>query len=434
VIYWLLSLTALAVLLVIGWLVWQKWISPWSAIRELIGDIRRLRRPRTYLISGANAPRQVALALENLFERQQELEEQLSERVSGTQTIVTAMQEGLLVVDANRRIRLVNRAFRELFNVPENVGRSTLLEVVRNADIDRLTMKTLETGEPQRQELQVTGGPNGSPQFMELSAVATRNDSGAITGAAVLFHDISQLKQADEVRRDFVANVSHELRTPLSILRGYIETLLDYSELSGDELNRILEVMKKHSDRLTALTDDLLALARLESSQPKLKVEDVRLSELFAGIVRDWGKRFAEKQLRIEVNVVPASSSISADPARLQEILYNLVDNAVKYSHPGGKIRLTAIERNQHTEIAISDTGIGIPEADIPRIFERFYRADKARSRELGGTGLGLSIVKHIVQMHGGSVKAESAAGHGTTIRVSLPLQQERTTGAVTES
>ena len=420
--------------MVIGWLVWQKWISPWKTIRELIGDIRRLRRPRTYLISGANAPRQVALALENLFDRQQELEAQLSERVSGTQTIVTAMQEGLLVVDANRRIRLVNRAFRELFNVPENVGRSTLLEVVRNADIDRLTMKTLETGEPQRQELQVTGVPNGSPQFMELSAVATRNDSGAITGAAVLFHDISQLKQADEVRRDFVANVSHELRTPLSILRGYIETLLDYSELSGDELNRILEVMKKHSDRLTALTDDLLALARLESSQPKLKVEDVRLSELFAGIVRDWGKRFAEKQLRIEVNVVPASSSISADPARLQEILYNLVDNAVKYSHPGGKIRLTAIERNQHTEIAISDTGIGIPEADIPRIFERFYRADKARSRELGGTGLGLSIVKHIVQMHGGTVKAESAAGHGTTIRVSLPLQQERTTGAVTES
>jgi len=434
VIYWLLSLTALAVLLVIGWLVWQKWILPWSAIRELIGDIRRLRRPRTYLIGGADAPRQIALALEGLFDRQQQLEEQLSERVSGTQTIVTAMQEGLLVVDANRRVRLANRAFRELFNVPENVGRSTVLEIVRNVDIDRLTAQTLETGEPHRQELEITGGPNGSPRFMELSAVPTRNEAGAITGAAVLFHDISQLKQTDEIRRDFVANVSHELRTPLSILRGYIETLLEDPKLSADELNRILEVMKKHSDRLTALTDDLLTLSRLESAYANLKIEDVRLSELFAGIVRDWGKRFSEKQLRIDVNVAPNGSSVSADPTRLQEVLYNLLDNAVKYSHPGGKIRLTATRRNQHVEIAVSDTGIGIPEADIPRIFERFYRADKARSRELGGTGLGLSIVKHISQMHGGRVEAESAVGAGTTIRVILPLAKPTDNAAVTET
>jgi two-component system phosphate regulon sensor histidine kinase PhoR len=252
--------------------------------------------------------------------------------------------------------------------------------------------------------------------------VPTKNDSGRITGAAVLFHDITQMKQADEIRRDFVANVSHELRTPLSILRGYVETLLDDPELPTEELHRILEVMKRHSDRLTALTDDLLSLARLESAQTSLQLEDVRISELFASIVRDWGRKFADKKLRVEVNVSPSLPVISADSARLQEILYNLLDNAIKYSRPEGKIRLEADRAGDDVVISVTDTGIGIPPEDLPRIFERFYRADKARSRELGGTGLGLSIVKHIAQMHGGSVNAQSILGQGTTIRVTLPI------------
>ena len=267
---------------------------------------------------------------------------------------------------------------------------------------------------------------------MELSAVPTRNETGQITGAAVLFHDISQLKQLDEIRRDFVANVSHELRTPLSILRGYIETLLHDREFSDEEFDRILEVMKRHSDRLNALTEDLLSLARLESAHPNLRIETVRLSELFAGIVRDWGKKFAENRLSIDVAVDPNLPAVQADPTRLQEVLYNLLDNAVKYSHPNSKIRLQANRRDNQVVLSITDTGIGIPEADLPRIFERFYRADKARSRELGGTGLGLSIVKHIAELHGGSVAAESAPGRGTTIRVLLPLRQDEV--AVTES
>lgn len=431
---WILSLAVVAVLLVIGCLIWREWIAPWQAVQELLADLTRSRRPRTYLISGANEPRQVALALESLFERQQQLEEQLSERASGTQTIVTAMQEGLLVVDIDGRVRLANRAFRELFGLGEKVPRAPILEVIRNSDLDRLTKQTLQTGEPHREEIEIAGQSNGSGRFMELSAVPTRNESGQLTGAAILFHDISQLKHMDEIRRDFVANVSHELRTPLSILRGYIETLMEDPEISDEELNRILEVMKKHSDRLTALTEDLLTLARLESSHPNLKFEDVRLSELFAGIVRDWGKRFTEKQLRIEVSVGASIPVLRADPTRLQEVLYNLLDNAVKYSHPGGRIRLAATRRNDHVEISVSDTGVGIPETDVSRIFERFYRADKARSRELGGTGLGLSIVKHIAHMHGGSVEAESAVGQGTTIRVVLPLAPVTEPVTVTET
>jgi len=429
---WIWFAAIAAVLCVVGWIVWQRWIAPWRAINELISDIKRARRPRTYLIPGASEPRRVALALESVFERQQALDQQLTETASGTQTIMTAMQEGLLVVDNDHRIRVANRAFRQLFGLPDKVPPVPLLEIIRNPDIDRLTSQTLETGQPHRQELAITEQPNGSSRFMELSAVPTRNETGQITGAAVLFHDISQLKQLDEIRRDFVANVSHELRTPLSILRGYIETLLHDREFSDEEFDRILEVMKRHSDRLNALTEDLLSLARLESAHPNLRIETVRLSELFAGIGRDWGKKFAENRLSIDVAVDPNLPAVQADPTRLQEVLYNLLDNAVKYSHPNSKIRLQANRRDNQVVLSITDTGIGIPEADLPRIFERFYRADKARSRELGGTGLGLSIVKHIAELHGGSVAAESAPGRGTTIRVLLPLRQDEV--AVTES
>jgi two-component system, OmpR family, phosphate regulon sensor histidine kinase PhoR len=431
---WVWSLLATAAAFIVGYIVWRRWIAPWRSLETLVREITHGKRPRTFLIGGANEPRRIGLALEDLFSRQQQLDQQLAERVSGTQTIAAAMQDGLMVVDANHRIRLANRAFSELFGLSGNVPVVPLLEVVRIPEVDQLIMDTLQSGEPQRQELELSESPNRVARFLQLSAVATRTDAGEITGAVVLFHDISQLKQTDEIRRDFVANVSHELRTPLSILQGYIETLLEDRDLSGDELNRILEVMKRHSDRLSALTDDLLSLARLESGHSNLQLQDVRLSELFASIVRDWGKRFAEKKLSVDVAVSPSLPVIQADPTRLQEILYNLLDNAVKYSHPGGKIRLEATHRDHAVEINVTDTGIGIPEADLPRIFERFYRADKARSRELGGTGLGLSIVKHIAQMHGGVVNAESTAGRGTTIRVSLPIKEQRNTGPVTES
>ncbi len=284
---WTLLAAALAAFAAVGFLVWRRWVAPWSVISELISDLRQSRRPRTYLIQGASAPRRVALALENIFERQFLLEQQLSDRASGTETIVTAMQEGLLVIDTNHRIRMANRAFRELFNLPQRLPAAPLLEILRNSDTDRLTTQTLRSGEPHRQELAIAGTPDGAPRFMQLSAVPTKNDAGHTTGVAVLFHDITQLKQADQVRRDFVAKVSHELRTPLSILRGYIETLLDDADLTPDELNRILDVMKKHSDRLTALTDDLLSLARLESAPPNLQLDQIRISELFASIVRD---------------------------------------------------------------------------------------------------------------------------------------------------
>jgi two-component system phosphate regulon sensor histidine kinase PhoR len=414
-----------AVLLFLAALVyiWRRWIAPWRSLEQMIAVMSRGERPRTFLLEGGSGPRQVALALEQLSQRQSHLDEQIAARASGADTVFAALQDGLLVVDPGHRLTFVNRSFQNLFGSREDDLGRPVLEVIRDPTLDRLIGETLERGAPQRGELTVHPSGQTPSRQLQLSAVAVKSETGLTTGAIVLFHDVTQLKQTDEIRRDFVANVSHELRTPLSILRGYIETLLEDPEISRDELTRILEVMNRHSNRLGLLVDDLLTLAQLESSRPNLQLSDVRLSELFAAIVRDWGKRFAEKRISIDVGISPGLPLLRADETRLQEVLYNLLDNALKYTEPGGHIRLQAEERGEEVALSVSDTGSGIPEADLPRIFERFYRADKARSRELGGTGLGLSIVKHIAQMHGGRVEAETILHRGTTIRVTLPIK-----------
>jgi two-component system, OmpR family, phosphate regulon sensor histidine kinase PhoR len=413
---WFLLCLFVGTAIVAGYFAWLKWIAPWRKISELVEAIAETKKPKTFLVGGGAMPRRVGLILEEVFTRQQQLAQQVTEGASGTETILAAMQDGLLVVDAARHITLANETFEEFFELRETSLGSPLLDTVRDTTLDQIITETLNTGEPGRCEILILD------RALEVSAVPLKDEDDATTGVVVLFHDITQLKQLDEVRKDFVANVSHELRTPLSILRGYIETLLDHPKVSTEELTRILEVMERHSKRLGLLVDDLLVLAQLESGDPHLQLSDVALDELFGHIVRDWDKKFAEKGLNVMVDLPEHLPPVRADETRLQEVLYNLLDNAVKYSREGGDLRLAAQQRNGEIALSVSDTGIGIGKNDLPRIFERFYRVDKARSRELGGTGLGLSIVKHIAQLHGGRVEAESEPGQGTTIRILLPL------------
>jgi two-component system phosphate regulon sensor histidine kinase PhoR len=325
-----------------------------------------------------------------------------------------------------RHITLMNRTFENLFELRgEGLG-APLLETVRHATLDRLIAETLRTGERMQSQLTLTDSKTNAERHLEVSAVPLKDDTDLISGAVILFHDITQLKLVDQIRRDFVANVSHELRTPLSILRGYIETLLDNPKTSREELARILQIMERHSKRLGLLVDDLLSLAQLESSSASLEIGEVQLSELFENVLRDWKERLAGKQLRLIVDLPPDMPPIRADETRLQEVLYNLLENAVKYSRENGEIRLQAERCGPEIVISVGDNGIGISRDDLPRIFERFYRADKTRSGELGGTGLGLAIVKHIAQLHGGRVEAESEPGRGTTVRVFLPTNMPR--------
>jgi two-component system, OmpR family, phosphate regulon sensor histidine kinase PhoR len=403
--------------------VWRRWIAPWPQIDQLVRHIAHGEEPRTFLVNGGIQAQRLGLALENIFRRQQQLAQQIAGRESGTQTIVGVMQDGLLVVDSHRRVVLINPAFEKMFELRDGSAGAPLLEVVRHATLDKLIAETLRTGQPMRSELNLTSSQTNADRHLEVSAVPIKGAADGTTGAVVLFHDITELKRLDQVRSDFVANVSHELRTPLSILRGYIETLLDNPKTSREELSRVLNVMERHSKRLGLLVDDLLSLARLESPSTKLEVSEVRVEELFSNVIRDWKEKLTAKNLKVIVDLGPGVQTIRADETRLQDVLYNLLENAVKYSREGGQIRLEAAQRSGEIAFSVKDDGVGISRDQLPRIFERFYRADKARSRELGGTGLGLAIVKHIAQLHGGRVEAESELGRGTTIRVVLPVQ-----------
>ena len=414
---WLLLVLICALFGTIALIAWRKWIAPWRQIDELAAQIGRGELPRTFLVRGGTQAERVGLRLEKISHDLTQLNKEFAERESGMQTIFSAMQDALLVVDSNRRVILTNQTFRKLFTLPEISTGTPLLEIVRHATLEGAITDAFRGGESVRSELTLDGSQ------IELHAVATRNNAGEITGALVLFHDITELKRMDKIRRDFVANVSHELRTPLSILRGYIETLLESPETSRGELSRILKVMERHSKRLDLLAQDLLTLAQLESANPNLQLGDVDLSALFGEVIRDWEKKLTTKQLNVIADVPTGLPPIHADRTRLQEALYNLLDNAVKYSPEHGEIGLASRRRDKQIVLSVSDNGIGISKEDLPRIFERFYRADKARTAEnIRGTGLGLAIVKHVAQLHGGHVEAESEVGKGTTIRVVLPM------------
>ena len=417
---WFIVGQIVAIVAVAGFFVWQKWIAPWSQIERLVRQIGRGERPRTFLIKGGNAAKRIGVALEQILSQQTDLDRQIGERVSGQKAILSAMQDALLVVDDHRRLALVNHAFCELFGIGQDSLGSPLLESVRDPAVEQIVRETFRRRAPSQGELGM-----GRRQF-QMASVPMGNDNGEVTGAVILFHDITELKRADEIRRDFVANVSHELRTPLSILRGYIETMLDDPKMSRAECARILEVMDQHSKRLGFLANDLLTLAQLESGKSTLRLSEIDLLRFFTDLVRDWQKEFSGKRLKVRFYVADDCPSIRADEARLREVFDNLLDNAVKYSGKGGEISLSAVRRRDgDIVLSVIDQGIGISQEDLPRIFERFYRADKARSRELGGTGLGLSIVKHIVQLHGGRTEADSQPGHGTTIRAILPAVTE---------
>ena len=426
--FWVLLGAVVGSTIAIMYLVWRKWIAPWRQVDRLVRQIGRGERPQTFLVEGAKEAQRVSVALEDIFSRQRELDRQAGERAAGQKAIFSAMQDGLLVVDRDRRIMLANRAFHELFAVGEGSLGAPLLESVRDPALEQIVGDTFRERAPSQGELII-----GRREF-QMTSVPMGNDNGEVTGAVILFHDISELKRADQIRRDFVANVSHELRTPLSILRGYIETLLDDPKMPRTECARILEVMGQHSKRLGLLANDLLTLAQLESGSSSLRLSAIDLAQFFSGLVRDWKKKLAAKHLKAVADVAKIVPIICADEARLREVFDNLLDNAVKYSSKSGEIRLEADRAGDQIALSVSDDGIGISQEDLPRIFERFYRADKARSRELGSTGLGLAIVKHIAQLHGGRVEAESELGRGTTVRVVLPLKMASDRAAVTES
>jgi two-component system, OmpR family, phosphate regulon sensor histidine kinase PhoR len=392
----------------------------WNRLEAIIQELSEGREPQSFVFLDGGRFVSLAARLEQLADAQERLRRRRSREEMDLQTILASMDEGVMVVDRHHTIRLVNPSFRRFFQIGFDPLGSTVLRTLGQSLYDELVTAALATSEPQTREVAVDH--KKPPSHFSVHATPMRYASGE-DGVVVIFHDVTRLKQLEDVRREFVANVSHELRTPLSIFRGYLENLRDNPALPRDELGEALAVMEKHSMRLNALVEDLLILARLESRDERLQPEEINVGSFLEEILAEWKLRSARKQITLTLEVEPGLPPLVADVLRFEQVITNLIDNAIKYTPIGGAVCLRAAAVDDQLEIRVEDNGVGILPADLPHIFERFYRADKARSREQGGTGLGLSIVKHIVQSHHGTVTAESSFGKGTTIILRLPQQ-----------
>jgi two-component system phosphate regulon sensor histidine kinase PhoR len=353
--------------------------------------------------------------------REQLIERGLTIGRQGTQqeAVLGSMIEGVLAIDARQRVVGINRAAAELIAVdPARSIRRTLQEVVRNPDLRQFALRAIDCREPVEDDLLLRGVRD---RTIRLRGTALRDDSGD-GGAVIVLNDVTEMQRLETIRRDFVANVSHELKTPIASIKGFVEALVDGAAEDPTDRRRFLEIVARQADRLESIIEDLLSLSRIEQSEGagNLPREPVQVAELIATVVTDCLPRASDRSIRIHVDC-PESLVANLNAPLLEQALINLVDNAVKYSGPGSEVRITAAAADGGVSIAIRDEGCGIEPEHLPRLFERFYRIDKARSRQLGGTGLGLSIVKHIVQAHGGTVDVASEPGVGSTFTVLLP-------------
>jgi two-component system phosphate regulon sensor histidine kinase PhoR len=341
-------------------------------------------------------------------------------------TMLSSMEEGVVVMDARQKIRLANPAFVAGFQLSKDpVGRS-ILEVLGEPEVHRLLLETLETNTVQERHLELA--PGKGVRYVTLRAVPMNEVEGR-PGVLAVFRDVTRLHALEQVRREFVANVSHELRTPLAIFQGYVENLLEMPDLPTADRMEIYGVLMRHSNRLNALVEDLLSLARLEARKDHFAWEVLALGPFVTKTLDEWNVRVAGRDVRTTLEIPPTLPEVRIDRRRIEQVLYNLLENALKHTPPTGaeiSVRVHPQER-QGICIAVEDNGTGIAPRDLPHIFERFYRADKSRTNGNGGlnaahsTGLGLSIVKHIVAAHGGDVGAESAQGRGARVWFRLP-------------
>lgn len=388
--------------------------------------------------------------LQRLIERLATLEQSFCSERFNLQSILSSMVEGVLVIQPDGRVALCNAQVQELFGLPQNPQNQFIDEIFPDSEVRRVIDLAIKRRHKLRQEItlnieQKTEDRSFSQQrVIEINAVpmleaktqkklANHRHSSDFQGIVVVCHEITPVKKIEDMRREFVANVSHELRTPLSVFQGYIETILDNTHWLSPEALRIMQVLQRHSKRLNALVQDLLTLSRLEFGQITLSPEPIEVSAFFKELEEDWQKTFEQAGLKLEFTLPHPDTVVYADRLRLTQLFSNLIDNALKFSknfkteegapHDQRTVSVgcTPFETKKMVQFFVKDQGIGIPEDKLKYIFDRFYRVDPARTREVGGTGLGLSIVKNIVLLHKGKIFAQSEFGKGTQFFFTLP-------------
>jgi len=379
------------------------------------GDFRPIDADRS-----GDALEALAVSLNDSATRLDRAMRTLREERNLSAAILGSMVEGVAVVNSSERLLFANEGFAGILELdsPPQPGRS-LLEVVRQTELIEAVRDVLK-GAPRVEAEIVTGTLRQRFFAATVASVKATENSGAV----VVLHDITDLRKLERVRRDFVANVSHEFKTPLTAIQGFAETLLAGAMDDPQHRVRFLQIILEHSRRLARLTDDLLELSKMDADRLALEVDRLSASQLVQSCVETTQRVANEKHLRFSINLPQCLPDVAADRRRIAEVLQNLLDNAIQYTPAGGEIVVSASAGGQEVTFTVSDTGIGIPQVDQPRIFERFYRVDVARSREVGGTGLGLSIAKHLVEAHGGRIWVESEVGRGSQFHFTVPVFQ----------
>jgi two-component system phosphate regulon sensor histidine kinase PhoR len=402
-------------------------LAMWYCVRRIVEPLAELTRHVRSVSAGDN-DRPIALdtrdelgVLAGAFNQmQRDLArrlDQIQQHGERLQTVLGSMAEGVLAVSPDKTILLANEAGRALldFATPDPVGRA-LLEVTRARPVYEAVAQALGSSTPVVTEFDAPGVPRRT-----LTLRATRLPGNPCPGVMVVLHDMTELRRLENLRRELVANVSHELKTPLAAIKGYAETLRLGAVHDPAHNVQFVRRIEEQADRLHQLILDILQIARIESGQETFELGNVPLAELIDQCGEQFGKAAAAKSITLMTELPPPELAAWADEEGVRTILSNLVDNAIKFTPSGGNVVIRAAADGASVTLEVQDTGIGIAEKDLARIFERFYRVDKARARELGGTGLGLSIVKHLAQAFGGSVSVESQPGRGSTFRVQLP-------------
>jgi len=381
-----------------------------AAERYAAGDFSRPARDR-----GKDEIGKIGRVLDDAVRELAERATELASDRARMEAILGGMIEGVLVVDEHGRLQLVNGAARRMLRIDGAPEGRHYLEIVRHPDIAAQIGTALGGMTPEGRELTLPREPGFT--FIARSAPVL---TGTTRGAVLVLHDITDLRRADQIRRDFVANVSHELRTPLTAVRGYVEALTD-GVADPEQAKHFLDTIARHTHRMERLVRDLLRLARLDAGQETLERVTCQVEAIFSGVESDLAGAIEARGQTIVHDIAHEAATLSGDPVKLHDALRNLLENASNYSPEGSRIVMASKRQGERVILTVTDEGPGIPEADLPRVFERFYRVDKARARDPGGTGLGLAIVKHLVELHGGKVNASNGPQRGAVLTVDLP-------------
>ncbi len=338
-------------------------------------------------------------------------------------TILDGMVEGVLVTDQEGRIFLVNPALKAMLALDEDYRGKAVLECVRNGTVHDTIEKVLRTKERLEEEITLFSGPGGNEErFVVMDTAPLEFGESGIAGSVAVFYDVTNVRRLENVRKEFVANVSHELKTPLTCIRGYAETLKSGALQDAQAAGRFIDKIESNASQLQNLVEDILRLSAIESGRLEINPQTVALRPVVETLFEAFADIRKTKRITLE-NRTPGDLKVMADPQAMRQILSNLIENGIKYTQEGGSVTVDARAEDGFHRVSVVDTGIGISERDLPRVFERFYRADKAHSRQMGGTGLGLAIVKHLVQAHGGEVGVSSEVGKGSEFWFTIPAK-----------